>query len=198
MGWSFVLGAVAFLALLASDLAWLWRAVAAAAAVGAGILGVNVWFASRWLWCQSRKVRLYPGLLNGKRHLERELATLHGIRILAAELPRFDLDGLYEDDARLVIVLGTAAGSSMQRGETLLVVDTLKRKLVGRARVVALEPSRCEAEIYEPLDALFWGFVRQEIRRCGRCVPPDAAVFREADDLARRQAFATLMQEVEQ
>jgi len=189
---------VTLLAVLVADLAWVWRAVAVAAVVATAILIVNVWFASRWLWSQWRRARLYPQLLSAKGHLERELATLHGMRILAAGLPRLDVDGLYEDDGRLVVVVGTADGSSMQRGETLLVVDILKRKLVGRARVVALEPSRCEAEVYESLDALFWGFVHQEIRRCGRCVPADTAVFREADDLARRQAIARLRQEVQE
>jgi hypothetical protein len=198
LAFSAALGAVTLLALLATDLPWTWRAAGAAAAVVAPIIAVNAWFSSRWAWSQWRKARLYPGLLNVKRHLEGELATLHGVAILAAGLSPLDVEGVYEEDGRVLIVVASGDGGAIQHGDTLLVVDTLERKLVGRARVVALEPSRCEAEVHQPLDALFWGFVRQEIRSYRRRLPPEAAVFREADDLARRQALAGLMQEVEQ
>jgi hypothetical protein len=169
-----------------------------AAVIAAATLAVNARFASCWLSSQRRRVRLYPGLLKEKRELERELATLHGMRILAARLAPLDVEGLYEQDGRVVIVAARRDADAIQRGETLLVVDTLERKLVGRARVVALEPGRCEAEVHEPLAALFWGFIRQEVASYRRQPPPDVAVFREANVLAKEEAFARLMEEAEQ
>jgi hypothetical protein len=195
--WSVVLGGVAFLALFATELDWLWRGVGAGAAVGAGVLAVNGWFGVRWLSCQWRRARLHPRLLNAKRRVERELAAFYGMLILAAGLPPLDVEGLYEQDGRIVLVVAGQQEAAMQRGDTLLVLDTLEGKLMGRARVVAVPPSRCEAEVHEQLDALFWGFVREEIRHYRRQLPPDAVVFRELDEPGRHELFVRLMQEVE-
>jgi hypothetical protein len=190
--------AVTLLAFLATDLAWLWRAVAAAGVAAACVVAPNAWFASRWLWSQWRRARLYPALFERRRVLENQLAAWQGTLALAAQPVPLSVERLYEAGGRVRIVIGDPSRAALQRGENLLVVYALESRLVGRARVVANNTRSCEAEVHEPMDALFWGYVRQQVASYRRRMPEDVAVFREADVMETKQAFARLMQEVEE
>lgn len=190
--------AVTVLALLATDLAWVWRAVAAAGVVVVCAVAFNAAFIFRWLSCQWRKVRLYPALLSTARGLENRVTTWQGTLALASELAPLAVERLYEAKGRVRIVIGDPSRGALQRGENLLVVYALESRLVGRARVVSDNTRGCEAEVHEPIDALFWGYVRQEIVSYRRRMPDHVAVFREVDVVEAYGPFAALMQEVEQ
>ncbi len=194
LAFSLAVGAVTLLALLAIELPWVWRAIAAAVAAAACVIAPNAWFASRWLRAQWRRARLYPALLEGTRALETELATWQGTLALAREPPPVPVEGVYEAQGRFRIALRGDSAASLQPGDCLLVVDVLERRLVGKARVLDENGHGFEAEVHQQLDALFWGFIHQEIGSYRRRMPDGVAVFREADVLESDRAFARLMQ----
>lgn len=91
----------------------------------------------------------------------------------------------------LALALDTA--SEFSNGDTLLIIQTLERKQVGTATVVGVAAGRVDAKLGEA-DAVFEGFVRQQLEKNEHDIPYVAAVAQRDVD-ARDRVVAELLEE---
>ena len=169
---------------------------AAVAFVFAAVLlaAVLVPYLLQAIWCQVRRARTYPRLLEVKADIEDLMARERGRQALRLHPPLFTGMRFYVEAGVIMFALDVGAASAFSKGDTLLIIHTLKRKWVGTATVADVAAGRLDARLGEA-DPVFEGFVRQQLQKNEHDIP-DVAAVTQADVDARDQAVEEFLEEV--